>query len=116
MHKIILEQIKIYGFHGCLPEEAKIGGEYLIDVTLETDFSKAAKTDNLSETIDYVAVYEIVKKEMAQRSNLIENVAQRILDALKKKFSTLLHAEIKITKVNPPLNGNVPRVSVVVGF
>ncbi|MEO6883056.1 MAG: dihydroneopterin aldolase [Bacteroidia bacterium] len=116
MHKIILEEIKIYAFHGCLEEEAKIGGEYLIDVTLDTDFSKAAINDNLSETIDYVAVYEIVKKEMAQRSKLIEHVAQRISDALKNNFSMLLHAEIKITKVNPPMNGNVSRVSVVVSF
>jgi len=115
MNKILVEGIKLYAYHGCLEEEAVIGNEYIIDIVLETDFTEAAQTDDLSKTIDYVIVYNIVKAQMAIRSKLIEHVAQRILNELKKEFATLKKTEVKVTKINPPMNGHVERVSVVVG-
>ncbi len=114
MHKILVQGIKIYAYHGCLAEEGKIGSNYIVDVTLETDFAEAAKTDDLSKTIDYVIVYDIVKTQMAVRSKLIEQVGQRIVDELKKQFSTLKKVEVKVTKLNPPMNGNVEKVSIVI--
>ena len=114
MNKILVEGIKIYAYHGCLEEEGKIGANYVIDVTMETNFSEAAKTDNLKKTIDYVAVYDIVKAQMAIRSKLIEQVGQRIVDELKKQFATLKKVEVKVTKLNPPMNGNVEKVSIII--
>lgn len=113
MGTILIEGIKLYAYHGCLDEEAKIGGSYVVDVTIETDFAEAAKTDQLSETIDYVDVYDIVKKQMAVRSKLIEHVGQRILDEMALRFKTMGYAEVKVTKISPPMNGNVQQVSVV---
>lgn len=112
--KIIVEGIRLYAYHGCMDEEARIGGNYVVDVTIEADLSEAAKTDDLSKTIDYCEVYEIVKAEMAIRSKLIEPVAQRIIDNLKKKYTTIQYAEVKLTKLNPPINGDVEKVSVIV--
>ena len=114
MHKIIVEGIKVFAYHGCLEEEAKIGTHYTVDVWMETDFSEAAKTDDLTKTIDYVTVYDIVKKQMAIRSKLIEQVGQRIVDELKMEFNTLHKLEVKVTKHNPPMNGNVEKVSIVI--
>ncbi|MBK7182401.1 MAG: dihydroneopterin aldolase [Bacteroidetes bacterium] len=114
MHKIIVEGIKVFAYHGCLEEEAKIGTHYTVDVWMETDFSEAAKTDDLTKTIDYVTVYDIVKKQMAIRSKLIEQVGQRIVDELKSEFNTLHKLEVKVTKHNPPMNGNVEKVSIVI--
>ena len=114
MHKILVEGIKIYAYHGCLVEEGKIGTNYIVDVTMETDFTAAAKTDDLSKTIDYVAVYDTVKAQMAIRSKLIEQVGQRIVDELKKQFVILKKVEVKVTKLNPPMNGNVERVSIII--
>ena len=67
--------IRVYGYHGCLEEEAVIGQEYVIDVKIRCDFSKAILSDDLSHTVDYCTVYEIVKREMAIPSRLIEHVA-----------------------------------------
>jgi dihydroneopterin aldolase len=114
MHKILVEGIKIYAYHGCLKEEEKIGSEYIVDVTMETDFAEAAQTDDLSKTIDYVIVYQIVKEQMAIRSNLIEQVGQRIINELKNEFITLKKVEVKVIKLNPPMNGNVERVSIII--
>lgn len=114
MHKIIVEGIKIYAYHGCLIEEGKIGCNYIVDVTMEIDFTEAARTDDLYKTIDYVIVYNIVKTQMAIRSHLIEHVGQRIVTELKKEFTTLKGVEVKVSKLNPPMNGNVEKVSIII--
>jgi 7,8-dihydroneopterin aldolase/epimerase/oxygenase len=106
--------IRCYAFHGCLPEEGKVGGEYVVDVTIDIDFSLASETDELIDTVDYCMVYAIVKAEMAIRSKLIEHVAKRIVDHLRKKHSAVKMFSVKVTKINPPMNGAVDSVAVVV--
>jgi len=109
---INIEGIKLYGFHGCLEEEAKIGANYLVDVYIITDFKSAAISDNLNETIDYCAIYEIAKLQMAVRSKLIEQVCKRIFDNIASDFKTIKSLRVKLTKFAPPMNGNVEKVSV----
>ena len=111
-HTINIEGIKLYAYHGCLEEEGKIGGNYIVDVYMQTDFSEAAATDDLNKTIDYCVIYEIVKAEMAIRSKLIEHVGQRIYDNMILRFNSLSGLRIKITKLLPPMNGNVAQVSI----
>jgi dihydroneopterin aldolase len=111
-HSINIEGINIYAFHGCLDEEAKIGGNYIVDVNMTTDFSEAAKTDDLLKTIDYCAVYEICKKEMSIRSKLIEQVCDRIFNTIKSELPGIITLHVKITKLLPPINGDVDKVSV----
>ena len=106
--------IKLYAYHGCLDEEAVIGANYIVDVCIETDFHQAERTDDLSKTVDYVIVYNIVKAEMAIRSKLIEHVAGRISEALVRRIPEIEKAEVKVTKLNPPMDGDVQEVSVIV--
>ncbi len=77
-HQIEVNSIRLYAYHGCLEEEGRVGGNYIVDVCLTTDFSAAAITDDLTQTIDYVDVNRIVTEEMAIRSKLIEHVGHRI--------------------------------------
>lgn len=111
-HAINIEGIKLYGYHGCLDEEAKIGGHYIVDVFMLTDFSEAIKTDNLEFTIDYCTIYEISKAEMAIRSKLIEYVCERIFKKIKSQFPLIKNLHVKVTKITPPMNGDVEKVSV----
>lgn len=111
-HRINIEGIKLYAYHGCLNEEAKIGGNYTVDVFMDTDFSEASKSDDLTQTIDYCAIYEIAKTEMAIRSKLIEQVGQRIFDKIKSEFHSVISLRVKITKLVPPMNGDVESVSI----
>jgi dihydroneopterin aldolase len=110
--KISLIDMRFYAYHGCLEEEALIGGNYLVDVNIFTDYSQAAKNDDLSLTVDYCSVYEIVKREMMIRSRLIENVAFRIATSLKTELQSIAHVDVKVTKIAPPVNGDVQSVSV----
>ncbi len=113
-HTIEVNGIKLYAFHGCLEEEGKIGGHYLIDVQLQTDFTTASLTDDLTKTIDYVVVNQIVEEEMAIRSKLIEHVGERIVTRLQKTLQQLHSVKVKIKKLNPPINGNVEFVAITI--
>ena len=83
---IHIDGINLYGFHGCLEEEGRVGGEYIVNVAMVVDFNEAATTDDLNLTIDYCTVFNICKTEMAIRSKLIEHVAKRIYNHIKKIF------------------------------
>jgi len=113
-HTIEVNGIKIYAFHGCLPEEEKIGGHYVVDVMLNTNFSEAALHDDLSQTVDYVLINHIVKEEMAIRSKLIEQVGQRIIDRIKREAKGIDFLRVKVTKLTPPINGDVDNVAIII--
>jgi 7,8-dihydroneopterin aldolase/epimerase/oxygenase len=113
-HTIEVNGIKLYAFHGCLPEEGKIGGNYIVDVTITTDFTEAAKSDDLLKTVDYVVINKIVKEEMAVRSKLIEHVGQRITDRIKQEVNNVEALRVKVTKVCPPINGDVDNVAIII--
>jgi len=108
-----VSNIRIYAYHGCLVEEGKIGSEYRIDVSVKADLSKSAKTDNLLDTVDYVYLNKIVKEEMIIRSKLLEHVALRIMKRIFKEIPLANKAKVSISKINPPIGGNVALVSVV---
>jgi dihydroneopterin aldolase len=113
-HTIEVNGIKVYAFHGCLEEEGKIGGNYLVDVMLNTNFSIAAKNDDLTQTIDYVDINKIVCEEMAIRSKLIEHVGQRIINRIKQEIKNIDFLKIKVTKICPPINGDVDNVAIII--
>ena len=115
MGTISIEGIRVYAPHGCMEEEATTGGNYIVDVHLEFDLSRAAASDNLSDTADYVLVAEIVQSEMAIRSKLIEHAAGRIAEKIKSGFSVPAGSiRVKVSKLHPPVNGEVESVSVTV--
>lgn len=112
MGQIKVENIAIYAYHGCMIEEAKIGSEYLVDVAVKANLSKSAKSDALNDTVDYVHLTNIVHQEMAIRSALLEHVAQRILNRILTELTMVEKATIWLAKINPPIGGNVEKVSV----
>lgn len=114
MNIIKVHGIRTHSYHGCLSEETVIGGHYLVDVDLWCDFKDSSITDNLSKTIDYVDVNRIVEEEMAKPSKLIETVAYRIVNYLKRDLPLLDKVRVEIKKFNPPIDGDVNFVSVVV--
>ena len=110
---IQVNNIKLYAYHGCLDEEAKIGSEYKVDVEVKADLRKSAKSDDLLDTVDYVHLNHIVKEEMAIRSKLLEEVAQRILDRFFKEIRMIRRAKVSVAKINPPIGGNVEEVVII---
>ena len=112
MGKIILKNVRCYSFHGCLKEEGVIGSEYLVDLKVTASLKKSAQSDRLSETVDYVLLNQIIKHEMSKPSKLLETVADRINKSVFKKDLRITKSIVTITKVCPPINGDVESVSV----
>ena len=112
MSCIELKDIRVYANHGCLSEEEKIGSHYLVNRRVECDLSHAAKTDALEDTIDYVGLNDIVKKQMAIRAKLLETVGYRIIKNILDSFSGVSHVSVTVSKLNPPIGGDVKQVSV----
>ncbi|AWU39831.1 dihydroneopterin aldolase [Blattabacterium punctulatus] len=114
MGKIILENIKLFGFHGCIPEESFLGSYYTVNIEVELDFHKASISDDLSKTIDYVYLFRVVKEEMAINSKLLENLAYRIIKRIKKyRIDLIKKTKIKICKENPPMESSVDRFCII---
>lgn len=109
---IELEGMHFYAYHGHFEVEQIVGNQFIVDVRIETDTSKAAESDDLKDAVNYQAVFETVKKEMQVKSKLLENVANRILDTLHKNFPVIEKAQVKISKINPPMGGKIEKASV----
>ena len=112
MGKVILTDIRIYAFHGCMEEEERIGSDYIVNLEVEADMKKASATDALVDAVDYVNLNTIVKEEMSVRSKLLEHVGQRIIDRVLKQFPEVLSVEVSVAKQNPPIRGDVGEVCV----
>jgi dihydroneopterin aldolase len=110
---IKLTNIRTFSFHGCLEEEAKIGSNYRVDLTIKTNLEPSAKTDELTDTVDYVDLNRIVVEEMAIRAKLLEHVAKRIIDRVLKELKMVTKIEVEVTKLNPPIGGDVEGVTII---
>ncbi len=111
MSVISIEGMEFFAYHGCFKEEQIIGTKFRVDLFLETDTTLAENSDNLHDTVNYLAVYQSVKDEMNTRSKLLEHVGRRILNRILTDFPLVKHARIKIRKLNPPLGGKMDFVA-----
>lgn len=110
---IELRGLAFYAYHGVLPEERQRGNNFVVDLTIEADISKAISTDDLDDTVNYAAVYDVVKREMNVPSMLLEHVCGRIATALLEEFGMLLRVSVCVVKKNPPIEGAGPCESAV---
>lgn len=112
MSRIKLNGMEFYAFHGCFSEERAIGTNFRLDVSFETDTKKAQQTDNIADTVSYLDVYQVVKREMGVPSHLLEHVGERICSALLSGFPAMESVTVQVSKLNPPLGGQLESVTV----
>lgn len=104
---ILLKKIRYYAYHGIAPQENLIGNEYVIDLKLKVDISKAARTDEVADTINYAEVHQVIKNEMAIPSKLLEHVSGRIIQRLFAQFPCIEEIELRLSKRNPPMGADI---------
>lgn len=109
---IQLKNIRAYAYHGCLKEETAIGSDYRVDLEVKANLKTSAKTDELVDTVDYVFLNKVVVEEMAIPSKLLETVAERILARIFKEDKMVIKAEVNVSKINPPIGGDVEMVTI----
>jgi dihydroneopterin aldolase len=103
--RIELEGMEFKAYHGCLEQEKIRGNSFTVDFQGELDLSAAAASDNLNDTLNYADIYEIVAEEMSIPSELLENVAGRIVTEIEKRGPQLISFSVRVSKKRPPVDG-----------
>ena len=102
---IELEGMEFKAYHGCLEQEKVRGNVFTVDFRGELDLSAAAESDDLNDTLNYGEIYEVVSDEMSVPSELLENVAGRIVKAIENRFPQLVRFSVRVSKKRPPVDG-----------
>ena len=111
MGLITVEGIRVFAYHGHLPEEAVLGGHFIVNVWVTADTSEVEKTDDLNDSVDYVRIIEIVKEQMAIRANMIEVPAKRIVNAILP-LHKVQKVKVEVEKIQPPIDATFDKISV----
>lgn len=103
---IVLNNLRFRAFHGVLPQETLVGGDFVVTLRIGYPWQRAMTTDDVADTLDYAAAYAVVKREMAQPSRLLEHVAGRIAQSLFRQFPAMTSVDLWLTKVVPPMGAD----------
>ena len=113
---ITLRNVRFRAFHGVLPQERQVGGDFLVTLRVGYPLEWAMETDDVADTLDYSALYAIVEREMAVPSKLLEHVAGRIVKAVTASFPKVTSVDMELTKQNPPMGADCDGAAVEVHF
>lgn len=102
---IEINKLRLRAFHGVMPQERSVGNIFEISLSLGYPIEKAAREDSLAGTLNYAEVIEIVKAEMAIPSDLIEHVAWRIRESIRRHFPAVTGGSVRVAKLLPPVSG-----------
>lgn len=109
---IFLENVHFYAYHGVAPQETIVGNEFIVSVRLKVNFALAAETDEVTDTVSYADVYQILKAEMDLPSKLVEHVCGRMVRRLFQEYPEIEEIEIKLAKRNPPMGADIASAGV----
>lgn len=109
---ITLDGLTFHAYHGVMPQERRVGNEFVVDLRLKVDYEQAALTDDLDGTVNYAEVYETVRTEMEQPSALLEHVAARIGRSLLQRFDRIGSVQLRLAKRNPPMGADIRTAAV----
>ena len=104
--RIFIAGLRLRACHGVLPQERIVGGDFEVNLSVEYDITRAMATDDVADTLSYADLSELVRREMAVPSNLLEHVAGRIAKAIIERWPQVQSVSLSITKLNPPMGAD----------
>ena len=113
---ILLSDLRFHAFHGVLPQERLVGGNFVVDLRVGYPLAQAMTFDQVDDTLNYASLYALVEREMQQPSSLLEHVAGRIAQAIAKTFPQALSIDLTLTKQNPPIGADCKGAGVEMHF
>ena len=113
MDKIRIDDIKIYAYHGVLPEEKKNGQYFYVSAELELDLKKAGVSDKLAQTVNYAEVTDLIQDTFVETNyDTIEAAAEAVLEAVLNNYKIIESVSIKVRKPDAPIDADFGDVSV----
>jgi len=113
---VFLRNVRFYAFHGALPQERSVGGDYLLNLRVGYPVEKAMESDEVGDTLNYATLFDLVKREMNIPSQLLEHVAGRIVKAITAAFPAVTSVDLELTKQNPPMGVDADGAGVEIHF
>ena len=107
-----MRNLRFHATHGVMAQERITGGDFVVTVRVGYDITAAMASDAVDDTLNYAELYELVKREMMQPSNLLEHVAGRIGESIFREMAGVTSVDIELCKVNPPMGADCDGASV----
>lgn len=115
MDKIQIKGLEIFAYHGVNPEEKENSQPFLLDITLWADLSRARRSDDLNDTVNYAAVRKTVQRVFtAEKYDLIERAAQAVCDGILGEHPQVEEVRVTLKKPEAPMNAVFDYVAVEV--
>jgi dihydroneopterin aldolase len=112
--KICLNEMVFYGYHGVFAEERRLGQRFIVSLHLFTADEHDKTIQKLEDTVDYTKVYNLLKQIMeSDQFQLLESVANMILDKVLGEFALVRKAKVFIQKPSVPIQGSLKSVELV---
>ena len=103
MYKVQLHDLEFFAFHGLYEEERIIGNKFIVN--LEVVIDEFSEFKSISDTINYVSLFEIITKKMKRPVDLLETLATQIIEEIRLIDDKISSVSISIKKINPPIKG-----------
>lgn len=102
MMTVSLNDLRFHAFHGVHDEEKRAGGMFAVNMTV---YFRPAETPvtSINQTVNYVALFELIKQRMHQASPLLETIAGDLATGVLQQFTLVEEVQVLITKLNPPI-------------
>ncbi|MFN5317442.1 MAG: dihydroneopterin aldolase [Bacteroidia bacterium] len=111
--QVVLNDLRFKAYHGVFEHEKQNGGVFRLDISFSYNAEKAALSDNLDDAIDYGAVCDLAIRAMQKRHDLLETVLMELKVELKKSYPKMYNLELRLYKLNPPVNHTLESVCLV---
>ena len=98
--------MRFYAYHGVLPQERVVGGEYSVSLRVYVNLSTAMELDMVEMTLDYSEIYKVIQHEMLTPSDLLEHLAGRLGQAVMDAFPQISEVNLSVVKLNPPMGAD----------
>ena len=112
IYTIRLDGIYERAFHGCYDLEQQVGNRFRVDIVIRTPLGDLPATDDVTQAVNYLTVFEIVERTMQRTQRTIEAAASNVIAAIKEAFPQIVEVECTVAKIAPPLGGKIVKVSV----
>lgn len=105
MDKILLSGLEFFGKHGCYGPEREAGQRFVVDIEVSADLQRAADSDDLNDTINYVEIFNYAKSVIEGESAfLLEHLAGKIGDFVLT-YEQTSSVMVRLRKPHVAVNG-----------
>ena len=104
MDQLRIKDLEVYAYHGVFAAEKELGQRFVLDLILDYDMTRAAKTGNLTASIHYGELaQELVKWCQESKEDLIETLAYQLIGKIFQSYDLVEKVSLEVKKPWAPV-------------